>query len=102
MRVMQPKPHSLEQALCAAEGAAACMLTSSGLSAITTTLLALLKPGDHLLMVDTAYDPTRQFCDGLLKQIGVSTTYYDPLIGAGINVLMQPTTKVVLLSLRVR
>jgi cystathionine beta-lyase len=45
-------------------------------------LLALLKPGDHLLMVDTAYDPTRQFCDGLLKQIGVSTTYYDPLIGA--------------------
>lgn len=86
---------ALEQALCAAEGAAACMLTSSGLSAITTTLLALLKPGDHLLMVDTAYDPTRQFCDGLLKQIGVSTTYYDPLIGAGIAALMQPTTKVV-------
>ncbi|MBC3934852.1 cystathionine beta-lyase [Undibacterium rugosum] len=86
---------ALEQALCAAEGAAGCMLTSSGLSAITTTLLALLGPGDHLLMVDTAYDPSRQFCDGLLKQIGVSTTYYDPLIGAGIASLMRPETKVV-------
>lgn len=86
---------ALEQALCSAEGAAACMLTPSGLSAITTTLLALLKPGDHLLMVDTAYDPTRLFCDGLLKQNGISTTYYDPLVGAGIAALMQPTTKVV-------
>ena len=86
---------ALEQALCAAEGAAACMLTPSGLSAITTTLLALLKPGDHLLMVDTTYDPTRQFCEGLLKQNGISTTYYDPLIGAGLSALMQPNTKVV-------
>lgn len=86
---------ALEQALCAAEGAAACMLTSSGLSAITTTLLALLQPGDHLLMVDTAYDPTRHFCDGLLKKIGVETTYYDPLIGAGIAELMQTNTRVV-------
>ncbi|CAN5855803.1 cystathionine beta-lyase [soil metagenome] len=87
--------HALEQALCAAEGAAACLLTPSGLSAITTTLLALLKPGDHLLMVDTTYDPTRLFCDGLLKQIGVSTTYYDPLIGAGIGQLMQANTRVI-------
>ena len=86
---------ALEQALCAAEGATGCMLTSSGLSAITTTLLALLGPGDHLLMVDTVYDPTRDFCAGLLRQIGVTTTYYDPLIGAGIAALMQPNTKVV-------
>ncbi|MFZ6750483.1 cystathionine beta-lyase [Undibacterium sp. Ren11W] len=87
--------YALEHALCAAEGAAACLLTPSGLSAITTTLLALLKPGDHLLMVDTTYDPTRLFCDGMLKQIGVSTTYYDPLIGADIRTLMQANTKVV-------
>lgn len=86
---------ALEQALCAAEGAAACMLTPSGLSAISTTLLALLKTGDHLLMVDTAYDPTRQLCEGLLKQNGISTTYYDPLLGADIAQLMQPNTKVV-------
>jgi cystathionine beta-lyase len=87
--------HALEHALCAAEGAAACLLTPSGLSAITTTLLALLKPGDHLLMVDTTYDPTRLFCDGLLRQIGVTTTYYDPLIGRGIINLIQPNTKVI-------
>jgi cystathionine beta-lyase len=62
--------HALEQALCAAEGAAACLLTPSGLSAITTTLLALLKSGDHLLMTDSAYDPTRHFCDNMLKQMG--------------------------------
>ena len=86
---------ALEQALCSAEGAAACMLTPSGLSAITTTLLAVLQPGDHLLMVDTAYDPTRLFCDGLLKQHGISTTYYDPLIGAEIKTLMRANTKVV-------
>ncbi|MDO8700861.1 MAG: cystathionine beta-lyase [Undibacterium sp.] len=86
---------ALEHALCAAEGAASCLLTPSGLSAITTTLLALLKPGDHLLMVDTTYDPTRLFCDGMLKQIGISTTYYDPLIGADIGTLMQANTKVV-------
>lgn len=87
--------HALEHALCAAEGAAACLLTPSGLSAITTTLLALLQPGDHLLMVDTAYDPSRLFCEGMLKNIGISTTYYDPLIGADIAALMQPNTKVV-------
>ena len=86
---------ALEQALCAAENAAACMLTPSGLSAVTTTLLALLKPGDHLLMVDTVYDPTRLFCDGMLRQIGVTTTYYHPLVGADIATLMQPNTKVV-------
>ncbi|MFZ6674264.1 cystathionine beta-lyase [Undibacterium sp. Xuan67W] len=87
--------YALEQALCAAEGAAACLLTPSGLSAITTTLLAFLKPGDHLLMVDTTYDPTRLFCDGLLKQMGISTTYYDPSIGRGIANLMQLNTKLI-------
>ncbi|MBC3920666.1 cystathionine beta-lyase [Undibacterium sp. CY18W] len=86
---------ALEQALCAAEGAAACMLTSSGLSAVTTTLLALLQPGDHLLMVDTVYDPTRDFCDGLLQRMNISTTYYDPLIGRDITALIQPNTRVV-------
>ncbi|GGX42304.1 cystathionine beta-lyase [Undibacterium squillarum] len=87
--------HALEQALCAAEGAAACLLTPSGLSAITTTLLALLKSGDHLLMTDSAYDPTRHFCDNMLKQMGVETTYYDPLAGADIAALIRPNTKVI-------
>jgi cystathionine beta-lyase len=87
--------HALENALCAAEGASTCLLTPSGLSAITTTLLTLLCPGDHLLMVDTTYDPTRLFCDGMLRQLGITTTYYDPLIGAGISELMQANTKVI-------
>ncbi|WP_269530896.1 cystathionine beta-lyase [Chitinimonas sp. BJYL2] len=86
---------ALEDALCAAEQADACLLTPSGLSAITTTLLALLQPGDHLLMTDSAYDPTRLFCEGLLKRMGISTSYYDPLIGAGIAALIQPNTRVV-------
>ncbi|GAC1316717.1 MAG: cystathionine beta-lyase [Collimonas sp.] len=86
---------ALENALCAAEGAHTCLLTPSGLSAITTTLLALLKPGDHLLMTDSGYDSARTFCDGLLRQMGVATTYYDPLAGAGIAALIRPDTKVI-------
>ncbi len=87
--------HALEQALCAAEGAADCMLLPSGLAAITTCLLALVRPGDHILMVDSVYDPSRHFCDGYLQQIGVSTTYYDPTIGAEIAHLIQDNTKLV-------
>lgn len=86
---------ALESALCAAEGADACLLTPSGLLAITTTLLSLLKPGDHMLMTDSAYDPTRDFCDGFLTEFGVETTYYDPLLGAGIEQMIRPNTKVI-------
>jgi cystathionine beta-lyase len=86
---------ALEDALCAAEGAAGCLLAPSGLAAISSTLLALLSPGDHLLMTDSAYEPTRCLCDGLLKRMGIATTYYDPQIGAGIAALLQPNTKVV-------
>ena len=86
---------ALEDALCAVEGADACMLTPSGLAAITTTLLSLLKAGDHLLMSDSCYQPTRDFCDGLLARMGISTDYYDPLLGAGLAGLMQANTRVV-------
>ena len=60
---------ALEQALCALEGADDCLLTPSGLSAISTTLLALLQPGDDLLMSDACYEPTRALCDGLLARL---------------------------------
>ena len=86
---------ALEQALCALEGAADCLLTPSGLSAISTTLLALLQPGDDLLMSDACYEPTRALCDGLLARLGIQTRYYDPLIGAGISELLQANTRVV-------
>ncbi len=81
-----PTTKALQEALMALEGpqCAGVGLTPSGLSAITTTLLAVLKAGDHLLVFDSVYRPTRKFCDGLLARLGVQTTYFDPLIGAGI------------------
>jgi cystathionine beta-lyase len=90
-----PTTFALEEALAAIEGGYRAMLMPSGLAAITAPLYACLKAGDHLLMVDTAYAPTRNFCDRVLIRSGVETTYYDPLIGAGIADLMRPNTKVV-------
>jgi cysteine-S-conjugate beta-lyase len=86
-------------ALCAAidklEGSVATILLPSGLAAVTVPLLAFLSAGDHALIVDSVYFPTRRFANGMLKQLGVSVDYYDPAIGAGIEKLMKPNTKVV-------
>ncbi|TCW79675.1 cystathionine beta-lyase [Burkholderia sp. SRS-46] len=90
-----PTTRALEKALARLEGAHAALLTPSGLSAITTALLAVLNPGDHLLMTDTAYDPTRSFCDETLARLGIETTYYDPRLGADIAALMRPNTRAV-------
>jgi cystathionine beta-lyase len=84
---------ALEGSQCAGVG-----IAPSGLAAITTTLLAVLKAGDHLLVCDNAYRPTRNFCNGLLARYGVETTYYDPLIGAGIEKLFKPNTRAVLVE----
>ena len=70
----------------------------SGVAAIDATLAAFVSAGDHLLVTDSAYDPTRRFCNEFLKRFGVETTYYDPLIGAGIAALMRPNTKAVLVE----
>jgi cystathionine beta-lyase len=95
-----PTTKALQEALMALEGpqCAGVGLAPSGLSAITTTLLAVLKAGDHLLVCDNAYRPTRNFCDGLLAGYGVETTYFDPLIGAGVARLFKPNTKAVLVE----
>lgn len=90
-----PTNRALEAALAELEDGANAMLTPSGLSAITVALLASVKPGDHILMTDSVYPPTRSFCETVLKTMGVSTTYYPPLIGAGIKDLLQPNTTVV-------
>lgn len=91
-----PTQWALQEALVETEpGAAGCLLTPSGVSAIAAALLAVLKPGDHLLMVDTAYEPTRGLCQGLLKDMGVETTYYDPLIAGGISPLLKANTAAV-------
>src|SRR3546814_4760469 len=79
-------------------GAEGSLLYPSGVAAITAGLLALLAPGDHLLMVDSAYEPTRLFCDGMLRRFGVETSYYDPLVGAGIAALIRPETKLIFLE----
>ena len=90
---------ALSEALTALEpGAAGTALYSSGLAAITTALLAMLKPGDDLLVTDSVYGPTRHFCDSFLKRYGVVTRYYDPLIGAGIEQLISDATRAILLE----
>ncbi len=90
-----PTSMALEQALAEFEGGFASFVVGSGKAAITSTLLALLRAGDHLLVVDSVYAPTRRFCDQTLCRFGVETTYYDPLIGDGISELIRPETRVV-------
>jgi cystathionine beta-lyase len=95
-----PTTKALQEALMALEGpqCAGVGLAPSGLSAITTTLLAVLKAGDHLLVCDNVYRPSRNFCNGLLAGYGVETTYFDPLIGAGVAELFKPNTRAVLVE----
>lgn len=91
-----PTTFALEEAVAALEGGYRSIAVSSGLIAITTTLLAFLRTGDHLLIVDTVYGPVRRFCDTILKGLGIRTTYYDPL--ADIAPLLRPETRVVYLE----
>lgn len=94
-----PTVWALADALTQLEsGAEGTLLYPSGVAAISAALLALLAPGDHLLMVDSAYEPTRSFCNGMLARMGVRTTYYDPLIGAGIADLIEPETRLIFLE----
>src|SRR3954454_12324047 len=95
-----PTTKALQQALMAIEGpqCAGVGIAPSGLAAITTTLLAVLKAGDHLLVCDNAYRPTRNFCNGLLARYGVETSYFDPLIGSGIAQLFKANTRAVLVE----
>lgn len=84
-------------ALCdmvnALEGSAGTILLSSGLAAVTVPFLAYLSAGDHALIVDSVYFPTRRFCNTTLKRFGVDVEYYDPAIGAGIEALIRPNTR---------
>ncbi len=92
-----PTSEALENALQELEGprCAAVSLLPSGMSAVATALLAVLGAGDHLLVTDSVYRPTRTFCDTILKRLGIETTYYDPLIGGGIAALMKTNTRAV-------
>lgn len=90
-----PTARALEAALCALEGGDCTVLLPSGLAAITCALLAILSAGDHVLVTDACYGPTRVFCDRLARRLGIEVTYYDPMIGAGIGALIGPKTRAV-------
>jgi cysteine-S-conjugate beta-lyase len=93
-----PTTQALETAWSEFAGAAGTVLAPSGLAAIALALLTAVKAGDHILVADSVYRPTRNFCETVLKRMGVETTYYDPLIGAAIDTLMRPNTSVVFLE----
>ncbi|MEA3034824.1 MAG: cysteine-S-conjugate beta-lyase [Sphingomonadales bacterium] len=94
-----PTQWALAEALTELEpGAAGTVLYSSGLAAVTAALLTALSAGDELLVTDSVYGPTRRFCDGFLRRYGISTRYYDPMIGAGIAALIGDETKAILLE----
>jgi cysteine-S-conjugate beta-lyase len=95
-----PTSEALSDAIAELEGPACAgvALLPSGLAACSTALMAMLKSGDHLLVTDSVYEPTRLFCNGILSRQGVTTTYYDPLIGSGIAALIKPNTRAVYLE----
>ncbi len=93
-----PTTDALENAWSELAGAAGTVLSPSGLAAIAVALFSVVRAGGHLLVVDSAYRPTRNFCDTILKRLGVETTYYDPLIGAGVAALMRTNTVAVVVE----
>jgi cystathionine beta-lyase len=100
-----PTTEALETALQELEGpqCAGVSLLPSGLASISSALLAVVQAGDHILVTDSAYQPTRNFCEQVLKRLGVTTTYFDPLIGAVGNQdmvadLFKPNTRLIYLE----
>lgn len=89
---------ALQDLMCEIEGGAGCYLYPCGAAAVTNAILAFVQAGDHILMTGAAYEPTQDFCNKILSKMGISTTYYDPLIGANIKTLIQPNTKVLFLE----
>lgn len=89
---------SLQEAMCELEGGAGCALYPCGAAAVANAILAFVEQGDNVLMTGSAYEPSQDFCTKILAKLGVSTTWFDPMIGAGIAELVQPNTKVVFLE----
>lgn len=97
-RIGTPTTESFEEAVAALEGGYRSVAVGSGLAAVTVALGAFLQSGDHVLMVDSVYPPTRNYCAKVLARYGIETTYYDPLIGNEIEALIRPQTKVIFLE----
>ena len=93
-----PTTEALQEAIASLEGGHRSVVYPSGLAGCAGALLAFLSAGDHLLMSDTVYGPTRNFANGVLKRFGVSTTFFDPLVGRSIESLIRPETRVIYLE----
>ena len=93
-----PTSLALETAISELEGAAGTVLTPSGASSVSLSILSAVKASDHILMVDNVYYPTRKFCDGFLRDMGVETEYYDPLIGGDIAALIRDNTALIFME----
>ncbi|EMX3579871.1 cystathionine beta-lyase [Klebsiella pneumoniae] len=89
---------SLQEAMCELEGGAGCALFPCGAAAVANTILAFVEQGDHVVMTNTAYEPSQDFCTKILAKLGVTTSWFDPLIGADIARLVRPETRVVFLE----
>ncbi len=94
-RYGNPATFELESMMAELEQGAGCIAVSSGLTACVVSLMAFLNAGSHVLVADTVYGPTRAFCDNVLKQYGVSVTYFDPMMGEALAGLIQDNTHVV-------
>ena len=93
-----PTCRALEDAFAELEGGYAAICTSCGLSAITTAILGFVEAGDHILVSDSVYVPTRSFCNKMLSKLGIETEYYDPRIGREIASLVRPTTRLIFME----
>ncbi|WP_314187051.1 cystathionine beta-lyase [Aggregatibacter kilianii] len=89
---------ALQDAMTGLEGGAGCYLYPCGAAAVTNSILSFVENGDHVLMTGAAYEPTQDFCNVVLKKLGVSTTFYDPMLGNKIADLVQSNTKVLFLE----
>ncbi|MDN2480940.1 cystathionine beta-lyase [Vibrio agarivorans] len=85
---------AFQDAMTKVEGGAGCALYPCGTAAISNAILSFVETGDHVLMVDTCYEPTRDFCNSILKKMGIETTYYPPQVGEGICEYIKPNTKI--------
>jgi cystathionine beta-lyase len=90
-----PTTFALEEAIAGIEGGYRGIVFPSGLAAIAAALLACLRANDHVLMPDSVYGSARKFCAGVLPRYGIEVTYYNPLIGAGVDALLRKNTRVV-------
>ena len=93
-----PNSRELETMLARLDGGAGAVVVESGLAAVSVPLLATLSAGDHLLMTDSCYGPTRWLCKSVLPRMGVETDFYDPRIGAGIEPLIRASTRAIFME----